>query len=230
MRYSICIVIAVWAVVVAAVSSHAPVRAESPAAATIHAVPFIDAKTIIIVRHADTQKGAKKAKGNKLAPLAVPGMSRAADLAVALKDEGVTTLVASDCLRTQQTLQKLSTVLGLKIDTTLKHGDETEPAVDAPPTVDANKSLANEKEAAAAITHLAEIAHPSDVVVLCYHHNVIPLILADLGFKDEPAFASGEYDRLYVITPDPRSHTYHVSRLHYGQKDYAGDKAEEAKP
>jgi len=72
-------------------------------------------------------------------------------------------------------------------------------------------------EAETVFAYLAQTAKPSETILLVDHHSVIPTLMADFGFAQEPAFDDAtEFDRVYVILPDAAHHTYHLLRLRYG--------------
>jgi broad specificity phosphatase PhoE len=186
----------------------------APAAvATTSVAPatFINAHAVIIVRHADINIADKKTMGSA-APLTARGEERAQELAYALKDAGITRIVTSETLRTQETAAILAKNLSITPETPFTHGGGSAPANAMP-----NDHPSKKKEAAAVLSYLAQTARPEDVILLVHHHSVIPSLLEALGYADEPKFSEDtEFDRVYVVLPDPVSHTYRVLRLRYG--------------
>ena len=81
--------------------------AGNPAVATASAPPtqFVDAHAIIILRHADIDPAEKARLGNKT-PLLPRGEQRAEEVVTALKEAGVTRIVTSTSLRTQETSRR----------------------------------------------------------------------------------------------------------------------------
>ena len=140
----------------------------------------------------------------------------ARELAYALKDSGITRIVTSETLRTQETAAILAKNLSITLETPFAHGGMS-PA--SSQSANAADHPSKKKDAAAVINYLAQTAHPDDVVLLVHHHSVIPNLLDTLGYKDEPLFVEdSEFDRIYVVLPDPATHTYRVLRLRYGGK------------
>jgi phosphohistidine phosphatase SixA len=203
--------------VAAAMTACASPRAttSSPVATgTTTSAPFINVHALIIVRHGDIDIANKKSMGSD-APLTARGEQRARELAYALKDAGINRIVTSETLRTQETAAILAKNLSITLETPFSHGG-TSPSAGTSPVAPADHP-SKKKEAAAVIHYLAETAHPGDVLLLVHHHSVIPSLLDALGYKDEPPFAEGsEFDRIYVVLPDPATHTYRVLRLRYG--------------
>src|SRR5437867_1451964 len=72
------------------------------AATQVAPAGFVDVKALVIVRHADIDVTLKKTMGGKV-PLNERGEMRARELAYALKDAGITRIVTSETLRTQET-------------------------------------------------------------------------------------------------------------------------------
>ena len=183
----------------------APAPATQPA--TLPA-GFLNVKALIIVRHADVDPAMKSQLGDAT-PLLPAGEQRAKDLAFALKDAGITRIVVSPALRTQETAAVLAKALHITPDVAFARGK---------PLPEALKN----KPDATPIDFVAAISKPTDVVLLVYHHSLIPNMLDQLGYGHESAFAENEYDRAYVILPDPEKHTYRLLRLRYGGKWGAG--------
>jgi phosphohistidine phosphatase SixA len=158
---------------------------------------FVNARMIIIVRHADIDPAEKAREGNAT-PLLARGQQRAHELAYALRDAGITRIVTSEALRTQQTAAILAANLHLTPENPFAHGG-------------------NPAESPGVVEYLARTAKPDDILLLVHHHSVIPSIMTDLGYPHEPAITDAtEFDRLYILLPDPATHTYHLLRARYG--------------
>ncbi|HEY4330819.1 MAG TPA: histidine phosphatase family protein [Phycisphaerae bacterium] len=178
------------------------------APATTHAIaagkPFINAHAIIILRHADIDP-AQKAKMGNAAPLLPRGEERAKEIVTALKDAGITRIITSSALRTQATAAPLAELLGIKEDDIGTHAAEN--------------GMPSPSEADKVIAYLAASAKPDQTILLVHHHSVIPSIMADLGFEHEPEYVDAtEFDRVYLVLPDPEKRTYQLFRLRFGGK------------
>jgi phosphohistidine phosphatase SixA len=174
---------------------HAPPAPSTQARA---ATPFVNARLIIIVRHADIDLPTKAREGNAT-PLLDRGQQRARELAYALRDAGITRIVTSEALRTQQTAAVLAQELHITPENPFVHGPGSAPP---PHEVDG---------------YLARTTKPSDILLLVHHHSVIPSIMKDFGFPDEPPITDAtEFDRLYLLLPDPATRTYRLLRARYG--------------
>jgi len=189
----------------AACAQQPPLRVDSHAAATIPAnKPFINAHAIIILRHADIDV-AQKARMGAATPLLPRGEERAKEIITALKDFGITRIVTSSALRTQATAAPLAKLLNLTPDDAGAHASEN--------------GNAGASEADKVVQYLADSAKPTDTILLVHHHSVIPSIMADLGFDHEPEFVDAtEFDRVYVLIPNPQTRTYQLLRLRFGGK------------
>lgn len=134
--------------------------------------PAAAEKTVILVRHAE-----KRAEG-KDPELSDSGRLRAARLAEALRDAGVTAILTSDARRTIRTAEPAAKANGLAARV-VKAGDAAE-------TV---------KEIDAA---------PADAVVLVVgHSNTLPEILAKLGAPAKVAIDDGDFGNLFVVVRSP---------------------------
>jgi phosphohistidine phosphatase SixA len=154
---------------------------------------FVNARAIVIFRHADIDVARKATMGNAT-PLLPAGAARAREIITALRDAGVTRVLVSPALRTQAT--------GLPLAESMHVKEE-----DAGAT------------AQEVLAYLSQTAKPGETIVLVHHHAVIPGILAGLGVANESiAVDATEYDRVYVILPDAAKGTYAVLRLRYGGK------------
>ena len=102
----------------------------------------------------------------------------------------------------------LAKELHLDLDSPFGHGGQK---------LSAEANLAAKKnEAINVVKYLAETSKPGEVILLVHHHSVIPGILKQLGYTEPPIIEDSEFDRLYVVIPNPSDHTYKVLRLRYG--------------
>jgi phosphohistidine phosphatase SixA len=172
-------------------------RAAAAPAASIVSLPadrpFINARALIIVRHANIDLNQKATLGYAT-PLLPEGQERAKSLIPTLKDAGITRIVTSPALRTQQTAAPVAAALHL----TPEQGPGTAPEL---------------------VAFLAQTAKPDQTILLVHHHSVMPSILSELGFKNETeAVDASEFDRVYLLLPNPAQCTYQLFRLRYGGK------------
>jgi len=125
--------------------------------------------TILLVRHAEkTMQGTDP-------PLSDEGQVRAQTLAHVTGEAGVTAIYTSQYLRTQQTVEPLSTQLSL-------------------PVIQVDS---------ANVDNLVEQIlsnHAGGVVVVVGHSNTIPLIIEELGGGPISPIQEREFDNLFVIT------------------------------
>jgi broad specificity phosphatase PhoE len=174
--------------------------------------PFVRARAIIVLRHADISVTEKARLGNAT-PLLPRGQERARELLPALKDAGITRIITSTSLRTQQTAAPLAAALHLTPETPLTHGPKRPAGAASAPAPSAAAGI--QAEADALYSYLARAATPDDTVLVVYHHSIIPSILTAFGYHEGPIDDATEFDRLYVILPDSARHTYRVLRLRY---------------
>jgi len=169
--------------------------------------PFVDAHAVIIVRHADIDPAQKSSMGSAV-PLTTRGQERARELDTALKEAGITRIVTSSALRTGQTASPLAAELHLTPEDPFSHGAEGRAA-----------SSAAVPEAQTVFEYLAKTATSNETILLVHHHSVIPSLLAQFGFAGEPPIEDAtEFDRVYLLIPDSKTHTYQLFRLRYGGK------------
>jgi phosphohistidine phosphatase SixA len=180
-------------------------RADLHGAAAVPADrPFVDARAIIIIRHADIDPVQKAAMGNAT-PLLAAGEARAKELLPAMKDAGISRIVTSVAVRTQATAGPLARELKIVPENPFGHGAEGGAATAVAGT-----------EAQAVYRYLAQTAKPGQAILLVHHHSVIPGLMAEFGFAGEtPIVDASEFDRVYVILPDRETRTYRVLRLRY---------------
>jgi phosphohistidine phosphatase SixA len=142
-------------------------------------------QAVIVVRHAE------KADQTPDTALSARGRARAQALADLLRGAGVTHIVTSEYLRSQQTAAPLAKALGLTA--------EQVPARDLP-----------------ALTARLRALDPASIVVVVGHSNTIPPMLTVLGWPNTLELQEGEYDNVFVLAPHPGQRASMV-RLKYGQ-------------
>jgi len=106
-------------------------------------------------------------------PLNPAGQDRARALARLVGPAGITTILTSEFIRTQQTVDPLAHQLGLPRQ------------VGPSPSVLAERARAGEL---------------GDVVLVAGHSNTIPEIIAALGAAAPSPITEAEFDNLYVVT------------------------------
>jgi broad specificity phosphatase PhoE len=204
---SALLVVALWAVGCASgpAPKAAPVAVQAPPG-------FVQARRIVIVRHGDIDIELKKTQG-KAVPLTEAGQARAGDLAASLRDAGVTRIITSETVRTQQTGAPLATLLHVTEENPFSHG--VEPGATGPKLSYAERA---KSEAHKVKEFLASTARPDDVILVVHHHSIIPSLLAEFGYPGEPEIVEdAEFDRIYVLEPDAAKGTYQLFRLRYGK-------------
>jgi broad specificity phosphatase PhoE len=143
-------------------------------AVVAHAQP----STIILVRHAE--KASLPADDPALSPA---GQQRARDLASALADAHVSTVIATQFQRTQATARPIAEAVG---QTTI--------------VVPATSDPRGHAEAVAA---KARSTPAGGVVLIVGHSNTVPLIIAALGGPKMPDLCDAEYANLFVLEMPP---------------------------
>jgi phosphohistidine phosphatase SixA len=143
------------------------------------------AVTVVFVRHGE--KATDDPRDPSLSPA---GVARAAAVAAALRDAGVTHLFASEYRRTQATLGPLAAASGRAV-TTIAAGD--------------GEALL------AALRGLP----PGSVAVVAGHSNTLPGLIRGLAGGDVEAIGDDEYDRMFVVVV-PASGPARVLTLRYG--------------
>ncbi|MFN2565536.1 MAG: histidine phosphatase family protein [Gemmatimonadaceae bacterium] len=163
------------------------------AAATARA----QAAMVILVRHAD--KAAAPAADPELTDA---GRQRAQDLAAALRDAGVRTVITTQFARTRLTAEPLAASAGI-----------------TPTAIAASRDVkAHAAEIAAAIR-----SRPGgDVVLVVGHSNTVPAIIAALGGPTIPDLCDSEYASLFVLQLSPSG--ARLVRGRYGAADAADPK------
>jgi phosphohistidine phosphatase SixA len=151
--------------------------------------------TVYLVRHAE--KGTTPAADPPLTPA---GETRAAALAAALRDAGVTAAITTDLTRTKATAQPLADarkltpiVVGVRVPTP---------------------------------QHVAAVAdavrnQAGGVVLVVGHSNTIPRIVEALGGPGLPDICDGMYSDLFIMRLDPGKPAT-VARVRYGAPDPDG--------
>jgi broad specificity phosphatase PhoE len=149
----------------------------------LFAQPAIAQEAVFVVRHAE------RLDSSTDSPLSADGQARAARLAQMLRDARITTIVASEFKRTQDTARPLADLLKLPVQ---------------PIAATDLDGLLTKLRAAG----------PRGRVLVVSHSDRIPAILAALGDKQEVTVASSEYGNLWMVVPgDGKSPL--VMRLRY---------------
>jgi phosphohistidine phosphatase SixA len=147
----------------------------------------VKAKVIIVVRHADIDTNKPRVIGTALTE---PGTNRAVALAACLKDSGVTKILTSTALRTQETARRIP---GKRL--------EEVPESDESPKL---------------VYHKLETCTADDIVLVVYHHTKIPGILALFQFPNEKLIGDEEFDRMSILFREPNGQ-YRLVRCRYGK-------------
>jgi broad specificity phosphatase PhoE len=143
-------------------------------AATVGAQP----SAVIIVRHAE--KAATPANDPVLTPA---GAQRAADLATALSDAHVSTIITTQLERTKATARPLADAAKI-----------------TPIIVPTSSDMAAHVNAVVA----AVASRPAgDIVLVVGHSNTIPAIIAALGGPKMPELCDAQYGGLFVLQLRP---------------------------
>ena len=149
--------------------------------------------TVVLVRHAE-----KAAAPGPDPELSESGLARAAALAYALGDAGVSSIITTQFKRTRATAAQLAERLGL-----------------TPTTVRAGAELAAHAQA----TAKAILARPAgEVVLVVGHSNTIPAIIRELGGPMMAELCDSEYDKLFVLQIDSAG-SARLFRTRYGAPD-----------
>ena len=140
-------------------------------------------KLVFVVRHGERADAGMTQQADP--PLSPAGQARAQKLMTMLADAGVTAIVTTELIRTQQTAQPLAAKLGLTPEI-VQHDN------------------------APGVVATLKITHAADIVLVVGHSDTIPAILKAYG-KADVTIADNEYDDLFVIVPA----TGMIVRLHY---------------
>lgn len=140
-------------------------------------------KLVFLVRHAERADAGATPQTDP--PLSSAGQARAQKLAAMLADAGITSIVTTEFVRTQQTAEPLATKLRVTA--------ETVPAANT-----------------TGVVATLKISHANEIVLVVGHSDTLPAILKAYG-KAYVAIADSEYDNLFIIVPA----TGTVTRLRY---------------
>ncbi len=139
----------------------------------LRVIPAAPPDVVLVVRHAD------KAPSTSLdPPLSAAGRRRAAALADALRDAGVTRILVDQSRRTQETVAPLSQRRGLHAD--VIPIDWNDPTSQIHAIVDS-------------------VRRDGAVTLVIGHRNTIPAIIRALGGPIIPDIRDPDYDDLYVL-------------------------------
>jgi phosphohistidine phosphatase SixA len=175
----------------AALLAPAFVVAPSPSIAQ-GADPADQLPLLVLVRHAD-----KAPQPADDPPLTAAGVKRAQDLAVALRNAGVTVIITTQLRRTRETAHPLATALGLSPEV-IRVGERalvSNPAADArlpPEIVEARAEYIKKLDPA--------VRRLSGVVLVVGHDWSVPGLIASLGGPELPNICPSVYDNLFVLT------------------------------
>ena len=139
--------------------------------------------TVILVRHAEPALQPPDDPG-----LSPAGAKRAQDLAAALRDAGVTSILTSLFRRTRETAQPLARQLGI--------------APDAAPILLDRGRITPETLAGHVRTLAAGVQRrPGGVILIVGHSNTIPDLIFALGGPRLADICEPVFDNLFVLTP-----------------------------
>lgn len=138
--------------------------------------------TIFVVRHAEKAATPASDPG-----LSTEGKERAQALRALLGDAGISAIITTPTIRSQETAAPLATALGLT--------PISDPMTDPKVLVERLRTL-------------------SGNVLVVGHTNTIPALLKELGHPSAVTIAEAEFDNLFVVTPG-RVTRPAVLRLHY---------------
>jgi broad specificity phosphatase PhoE len=154
--------------------------------------------TVYLVRHGEKSM----AVANDPDPaLTAAGRTRAAALALALANVGITNIISTQWTRTRETAQPLASLLGLTTEIVPTGGT-----------------------AFADSTAAAVLRHRGGTILVVGHSNTIAPVIAALGGPRLPDLCDSEHSNLFVMritkVPGPT-----LVRHHYGAPDPAPDSA-----
>lgn len=159
------------------------------AAARQQPAPFT---TVVLVRHAE-----KAAEGGSDPALSPAGVARSRALALALRDAGVSAIIATQLTRTQLTAAPLAEERHL-----------------TPEIVQVSGAVpAHARAVADAVRR-----HAGQVVLVIGHSNTIPAIIGALGGPTMPDLCDAEYGTLFIVTL-PASGGARLIRSRFGAED-----------
>lgn len=134
--------------------------------------------TVLVVRHAE-----RASDTDRDSPLSPAGEARARALAEALADAGVTTVLATQYRRTQDTARPLADRLGLPVRVVETGG--------------------NTEASSAALARRIRSEHAGETVLVVGHSNTVPPIVRALGGAEVGPLESTHYQNLFVVTIPP---------------------------
>lgn len=150
-------------------------------------------KTVILVRHAEKT-------GNSVSdPLSTEGHCRAEHLAQVTRNARITSIYATQYLRTQQTVQPIANLLTL----------------DVIPLSSSNVD---------SLVDQILSAQSGNVVLVAGHSNTVPNVISELGGGGNYSIMDNEFDNLFIVTIY-RFTFFRLSRakvlhLHYGPPNF----------
>jgi phosphohistidine phosphatase SixA len=148
--------------------------------------------TVILVRHAE-----KKIEPNNPNPdLSPAGERRAKELVRVLENSGITAIIASQFVRTQQTAQPLANKLQLPIT-----------QVEAGKTDDLVKAIT--------------VNNRGGVVFVAGHNNTVPAAVNALSGLNFPIIPESEFDNIFIVTIYRTGHAK-VLKIKYGEPSAEG--------
>jgi phosphohistidine phosphatase SixA len=162
---------------------------------------------LILIRHADTAPQPDR-------PLSTAGLKRAQDLAAALRNAGVTSIITTQLRRTRETAQPLATALGL-VPQVVSVGERallnvSNPAGDAPIPLEVVKERAEYiKVLEPAVRRL------SGVVLVVGHDWSVPGLIGSLGGPQLPNICPSVHDKLFVLISAQGKAS--LIQAHYGE-------------
>ena len=155
--------------------------------ATAYFVADRPVTTVILVRHAE-----KNIEPNNPNPTLTPvGQERAQTLVRMLGESGITTIYATQYLRTQGTASPLADRLGLKVN-----------------QLDARN--------VGELVRQIKSNHFGGVVFVAGHSNSVPAVISALGGGTLPEIHEQEYDNMFIVTIQ-RFRPTRVVKLKYGE-------------
>ncbi len=148
------------------------------------------ATTVLVLRHAEKESGTVDP------PLSSQGQMRAQELVQVAGKAGVTSIYATQFIRTQQTAQPLADHLNLNVNVFNLTGDAHQYAVD----------LSN---------HILS-EHSGEVVLIVSHSHTVPLIVEELGTGPIPPIGD-TYDSLFLVTIPRQRSVAKIVKAQYGE-------------
>jgi broad specificity phosphatase PhoE len=172
----------------------------TPAAAGVDAPPgglsVVGGSVIYLVRHAET--AGDRAMDPSDPPLSEAGEARAATLAHALADAGLTSILSTDLQRTRATAAPVAAATGLEVQL---YDPSDEPAMRA---------------------LLERLAGDGGRHLIVGHSNTTPALVRMLGGDPISRIPESEYDRLYVVSVTASGEVI-STLLRYGRPGVSAD-------